>query len=173
MTLTELFTNIANAIRSATGATGKIKASDFPAKINAIIYRGAWGTTINAGGSVTIPAGYHNGNGKVSANVIHNTIIYETLNPNTSGASSKTYNLKTGKRYLVVIRATNTSQESCFTGVDINNSEVAWITNGEAYTNINFVPSYSTSLRVNWQKNAKPVVIIVDILWWYIGFIDK
>lgn len=67
MTLKELFTNIANAIRSATGATGKIKASDFATKINAITYRGAWGTTINAGGSVTIPAGYHNGSGKVSA----------------------------------------------------------------------------------------------------------
>ena len=40
MTLKELFTNIANAIRSATGTTGKIKASDFATKINAIKYRG-------------------------------------------------------------------------------------------------------------------------------------
>ena len=30
--------------------------------------RGAWGTTINPGGRVTIPAGYHNGGGVVYAN---------------------------------------------------------------------------------------------------------
>ena len=29
--------------------------------------RGAWSTTINPGGSVTIPAGYHSGGGSVSA----------------------------------------------------------------------------------------------------------
>lgn len=29
--------------------------------------RGAWSTTINPGGSVTIPAGYHSGGGRVSA----------------------------------------------------------------------------------------------------------
>ncbi len=68
MTLKELFTNIANAIRSATGATGTIKATDFASKISAITNRGAWTSTINAGGSVTVPAGYHNGSGKVTAN---------------------------------------------------------------------------------------------------------
>ena len=30
--------------------------------------RGAWGTSISPGGSVTIPAGYHNGSGSVVAN---------------------------------------------------------------------------------------------------------
>ena len=30
-----------------------------------------WSTSINRGESVTIPAGYHNGNGKVTANSIH------------------------------------------------------------------------------------------------------
>ena len=29
--------------------------------------RGAWGTSISPGGSVTIPAGYHSGDGKVRA----------------------------------------------------------------------------------------------------------
>lgn len=29
--------------------------------------KGSWGTTINPGGEATIPAGYHNGNGKVTA----------------------------------------------------------------------------------------------------------
>lgn len=38
---------------------------------------GAWGTTINAGGSVTIPEGYHNGLGSVRANNIAN-LVYIT-----------------------------------------------------------------------------------------------
>lgn len=95
-TLRDLLKAIANAIRSKVGDVGLINAQDFPTNINAIVKasgnatanqvlsgvtfsnssgestgtmtnRGAWGTTINPGGSVTIPAGYHNGSGKVSA----------------------------------------------------------------------------------------------------------
>lgn len=69
-----LFQNIANAIRSATGATAKYKPTNFASVISAITNRGAWSSTINAGASVTIPAGYHNGSGKVSAN--NKTISY-------------------------------------------------------------------------------------------------
>lgn len=96
-TLRDLLRAIANAIRSKTGETGQINAQDFPSKILNILQgsgnaspsdvlsgktftnndgeqtgtmpnRGTWGTTISPGGSVTIPSGYHNGNGKVSAN---------------------------------------------------------------------------------------------------------
>lgn len=38
--------------------------------------KGAWGTTINPGGSVTIPAGYHNGSGVVKANPNQNSGTY-------------------------------------------------------------------------------------------------
>lgn len=37
--------------------------------------RGSWGTTINPGGEATIPAGYHNGNGKVTAVSLKTTTI--------------------------------------------------------------------------------------------------
>ena len=97
MTLKELFTNIANAIRSKTGSSATIKATDFATQISniklatgnattsqvlsgytfsnasgngltgAMTNRGTWTSTISPGGSVTIPAGYHNGSGKVSA----------------------------------------------------------------------------------------------------------
>lgn len=96
-TLTSLLTAIANAIRSKTGETGQINAQDFPTKILSILQgsgnaqpsdvlsgktftndsgeqtgtmanKGAWGTTINPGGSVTIPSGFHNGSGVVNAN---------------------------------------------------------------------------------------------------------
>lgn len=96
-TLNSLLTAIANAIRSKKDTTAKINAQNFPSEINSITLatgnagtgdvlsgktfsnsdgnglngamtnRGAWGTTINPSGSVTIPEGYHNGSGKVSA----------------------------------------------------------------------------------------------------------
>lgn len=96
-TLNGLLTAIANAIRSKKGTAEKINAQNFPSEISSITLatgnaktgdvlsgktfsnsngngltgsmtnRGSWGTTINPGGSVTIPAGYHVGSGKVSA----------------------------------------------------------------------------------------------------------
>lgn len=48
MTLTELFTNIANAIRSKTGGTNPIKAEDFPSAIEGIsVGNGKTTKTIN------------------------------------------------------------------------------------------------------------------------------
>ena len=43
---------------------------------------GAWGTTISPGGSVTIPQGYHNGAGKVTANkpTFHKKEIIASVN---------------------------------------------------------------------------------------------
>lgn len=44
--------------------------------------RGAWGTTINPGGSVTIPQGWHNGSGKVTANTVNPnmTLVNRSVN---------------------------------------------------------------------------------------------
>lgn len=96
-TLTGLLSAIANAIRSKTGETNTINAQNFPSKILSILQgsgnaqpsdvltgktftndsgeqtgtmtnKGAWGSTINPGGSVTIPSGFHNGKGVVKAN---------------------------------------------------------------------------------------------------------
>ena len=49
--------------------------------------RGAWGTTINPGGSVTIPQGYHNGGGVVWANGSYRTPWEHTV------ATGYTYDL--------------------------------------------------------------------------------
>lgn len=43
--------------------------------------KGSWGTTINPGGEATIPAGYHNGNGKVTAVSLKTMTI--TMAPNS------------------------------------------------------------------------------------------
>ena len=43
-------------------------AGDKNLKAGTMVNRGAWGTTINPGGSVTIPQGWHNGSGVVRSN---------------------------------------------------------------------------------------------------------
>ena len=97
-TLSSLLTGIADSIRSKKGTTAKINAQNLPSEIDSITLatgnagtgdvlsgktfsnssgngltgtmtnRGAVSTSINAGSSYTIPAGYHNGSGKVTAN---------------------------------------------------------------------------------------------------------
>lgn len=52
--------------------------------------RGAWNSSVNPGGSVTIPAGYHNGNGQVSGNRKYNAVY---IGQNSDG-SSITYDVK-------------------------------------------------------------------------------
>lgn len=42
--------------------------------------RGAWNSSVNPGGSVTIPAGYHNGSGKVTAKSLKTVTVSITKN---------------------------------------------------------------------------------------------
>ena len=56
---------------------------------------GAWGTTISPGGAVTIPAGYHNGGGVVSASAISPSIQrIVTQNGNPAAEAELTCNCK-------------------------------------------------------------------------------
>lgn len=97
-TLRDLLKVIADAIRSKVGDVGLISAQDFPTNINAIVKatgnatadqvlsgatfsnssgestgtmtnNGAVSESISPGGSYTVPAGYHNGSGTVSASM--------------------------------------------------------------------------------------------------------
>lgn len=121
-TLTGLLSAIANAIRSKTKETGVINAQDFPTEISSIVLgsgnatvgdvlkdktfsndngpqtgtmpnNGAVSQSLSFGGSYTIPVGYHNGSGKVTAqspsgsisitsNGSHNVSNYATANVN-------------------------------------------------------------------------------------------
>ena len=123
-TLNSLLTAIANAIRSKKDTTAKINAQNFPSEILSILKgsgnaqpsdvlsgktftndsdeqtgtmpnRGAWGTTISPGGSVTIPSGYHNGGGTVSA---HNATasLGEVTKGVVNGRSDKNINATVG-----------------------------------------------------------------------------
>ena len=112
-TLTSLLTAIANAIRTKTKETDIINAQNFPNKILSILQgsgnaqpenvlenktftnddgeqtgtmtnRNAWSVTINPGQSVTIPSGFHNGNGVVSANKSSRYTIVTHITGDTS-----------------------------------------------------------------------------------------
>lgn len=129
-TLTSLLTAIANAIRSKTGETNTINAQNFPSKILSILQgsgnaqpgdvltgktftndsgeqtgsmanKGAWKTTINPGGSVTIPSGFHNGSGKVSANNGSNPGIKYKNYSSVNGAASLSYTFDSNGKYRV------------------------------------------------------------------------
>ena len=68
---TRLYIYLPNADTNTQHYGGKIiRSLSIPIDqvYNAIGNRGAWGATINPGESITIPAGYHNGSGKVTAN---------------------------------------------------------------------------------------------------------
>lgn len=98
-TLTGLLKGIADALRAKIGTTAQINAQDFPSNIAGIpkaagnastsdvlsgvtfsnknggeqtgtmTNNGAVSKSISPGGSYTVPAGYHNGSGTVSANM--------------------------------------------------------------------------------------------------------
>lgn len=53
--------------------------------------RGSWGTTVNPGSSVTVPAGYHDGNGQVTANRAYTTVY---LGQQTAAYTNFTYDVK-------------------------------------------------------------------------------
>ena len=61
----------ANAGQVLSGST--FYSNSFTRQTGTMTNRGAWGTTINPGGRVTIPAGYHNGGGVVYANGSYRT----------------------------------------------------------------------------------------------------
>ena len=50
-------------------------SGDDTLKSGTMTNRGTWNSTINPGGSVTIPAGYHNGSGRVTANSAPSGVI--------------------------------------------------------------------------------------------------
>lgn len=58
---------MANASEREVLAGKKFYAKDKVLKTGTMLNRGNWGTTINPGSSVAVPAGYHDGSGQVAA----------------------------------------------------------------------------------------------------------
>lgn len=99
MTLTELFTNIANAIRSKTGSSASIKAEDFPSAISgisvgveggiiptgvkSITTNGTHDVTSYASAEVNVPVGVSpTGTKTITSNGTHDVTNFATANVN-------------------------------------------------------------------------------------------
>ena len=92
-------------LEDLTATTGDVLSgktylgSDGEVHSGTMVNRGAWGTAVAAGGSVTIPAGYHNGSGKITAggisgmNLITRAPVYDTtaVSLRTTLTGSPTY----------------------------------------------------------------------------------
>ncbi len=85
--------------------SGKTFRNNKGQQTGAMIDRSAWKATINAGGSITIPAGYHDGSGRVSANNGSNPAIKYHNHSSADGATSLTYTFDSYGKYRVCATA--------------------------------------------------------------------
>lgn len=73
-------------------------AGDYHIKTGTMPNKGAWNDSVAMNGSVTIPAGYHNGSGKVSGpNITDNGAWGATINPGSSVTIPAGYHNGSGK----------------------------------------------------------------------------
>ena len=70
-----------SALGKALSMTSSTSWSDIVNKIKGVTNQGAKTSSLNCGGSYTIPAGYHNGSGKITAN----SLSYQTSATATAG----------------------------------------------------------------------------------------
>lgn len=75
---------------------------------------GAWGTTVNAGSSVTIPKGYHNGNGKVTGSYKTRYIFNIVCNRSIGSGASVSFMMQSGQPVVADTRANITSFQTIF-----------------------------------------------------------
>lgn len=97
--------------------------------------KGSWGTTINPGGEATIPAGYHNGNGKVTAVSLKTMTI--TMAP-SSMYWSYTF---TGGTLVGICDIAETAYNNVIEYLHIsgNTINMKWNGNGSLYRNITLI----------------------------------
>lgn len=97
--------------------------------------KGSWGTTINPGGEATIPAGYHNGNGKVTAVSLKTMTI--TMAP-SSMYWSYTF---TGGTLVGICDIAETAYNNGIEYLHIsgNTINMKWNGNGNLYRNITLI----------------------------------
>lgn len=97
--------------------------------------KGSWGTTINPGGEATIPAGYHNGNGKVTAVSLKTMTI--TMAP-SSMYWSYTF---TGGTLVGICDIAETAYNNGIEYLHIsgNTINMKWNENGSLYRNITLI----------------------------------
>lgn len=97
--------------------------------------KGSWGTTINPGGEATIPAGYHNGNGKVTA------VSLKTMTITMASSSMYWSYTFTGGTLVGICDIAETAYNSGIEYLHIsgNTINMKWNGNGNLYRNITLI----------------------------------
>lgn len=75
-----------------------------------MVNKGTWNVTINPGDSVTIPEGYHNGRGKVSANEVAPKAITASYSGNFDRGNTVTFNFSQWLTPKMIIVGGKTNQ---------------------------------------------------------------
>lgn len=97
--------------------------------------KGSWGTTINPGGEATIPAGYHNGNGKVTA------VSLKTMTITMASSSMYWSYTFTGGTLVGICDIAETAYNNGIEYLHIsgNTINMKWNGNGNLYRNITLI----------------------------------
>lgn len=97
--------------------------------------KGSWGTTINPGGEATIPAGYHNGNGKVTA------VSLKTMSITMAPSSMYWSYTFTGGTLVGIcdIAETAYSHDIEYLHISGNTINMRWSGNGSMYRQITLI----------------------------------
>ena len=91
---------VGSGLGTALGMSTSIKWTDLVTKIKSVTNQGAKTSSLNCGGSYTIPAGYHNGSGKVTVTSLASNIgTSVTLDNNARLLSGYTAYGKNGTKY--------------------------------------------------------------------------
>lgn len=129
---------------------GKTFTNDNGAQTGTMVNNGAVSQTLNAGQSYTIPEGYHNGNGIITASALDLTDSVELYK--SSSGQSHTENFTNALQYKLIVgvitggNITITSDDSNF----INIVDVYGQTSGACFV---CVPS-SNNLSISWSSDA-------------------
>lgn len=111
--------------------------------------RGAWGTTVNAGGSVIIPAGYHNGSGIVNANSDNSQLFFNHswLSKGMVTSDVDVGSAKKAKKIYIHLDASTGYGKRDF-GIKGSNDKSSWV------DIINYPPNYGNVINSIENTNA-------------------
>ena len=150
-----------------------------------IVNRGAVSATLNAGGSFTIPAGYHNGSGRITANSLASqnakqfasgtiTISSGTLSfkkISGSSASSRyadiTFSGNFVPKYGYITEASNAYWQCCFYAY--NNDTLIFNTNNK-YDDLRYYASDNTNIILEAGRVRVPVQNYASVTMTYVLF---
>lgn len=99
--------------------------------------RGNWGATLSPGGVATVPPGYHNGSGQVSAQSIKTTEVWRSC-----GAGLNSFNFSSGTLVGLTYAGCPNYSGDGLQGAGISDAHTFWVQCANAGRSIRFVLAY-------------------------------